>query len=299
MEIKVGKYSIPLTNPDKILFPKAQITKQDLVEYYEKIASYMIPHIKHHPVTMHRFPGGIKGELFYQKDIPPYFPEYVAIQPVKRESGGIVDYALINNKAALVYLGNYVCVPHIWLSKEPKLNYPDRMIFDFDPSPGVSFASIKWAAKKMKELLESLKLPVFVMSTGSRGLHVVVPLKQRDTFDEVRAFAQSVGSYLVEKFPAKLTLDVRKNKRGKRIFIDTLRNAWGATAVAPYAVRAREGAPIAVPLSWQELSRLKTPQAYTLKNIFQRLIRTKDLWKDFSKKSATLQTAKRLLKRLL
>ena len=259
-EIKIGKYTVKVTNPDKILFPKAKLTKTDLIKYYQKVAPIMLPHIRGRPLTMNRFPSGVQGELFYQKDAPDYFPDYIALQPVKRSSGGIINYPLINNAAALVYLANYVCVLHVWLSKEPKINYPDRMIFDLDPSPGVSFTTVKWAAKEVKTVLESLGLPVFLMTTGSRGLHVVVPLKRSYLFDEIREFAQEIARYLIEKYPSKLTLKLKKSDRGKRIFVDTLRNAWGATAVAPYAVRAKEGAPIATPLKWSELSALTTSQ---------------------------------------
>jgi bifunctional non-homologous end joining protein LigD len=255
----------------------------------------MLPHMKDRPITMNRFPNGIQGETFYQKDAPDYFPDYVALQPVKKSSGGIVNYPLINNAAALVYLANYVCVPHVWLSKEPKLNYPDRMIFDFDPSPGVSFTTVKWAAKEVKAVLEDLGLPVFLMTTGSRGLHVVVPLKRKYLFDEIREFAQEIAHYLVEKYPSKLTLKLKKSERGRKIFVDTLRNAWGATAVAPYAVRAKEGAPIATPLKWSEISALTTPQKYTIKNIFQRISRIGDPWKDMNKKASAITQAQKKL----
>ncbi len=297
-EIKIGKYTVKITNPDKILFPKAKLTKTDLIKYYQKIAPIMLPHIKGRPLTMNRFPDGVQGELFYQKDAPDYFPDYITLQPVKRSSGGIINYPLINNAAALVYLANYVCVLHVWLSKEPKLNYPDRMIFDLDPSPGVSFTTVKWAAKEVKKILETLGFPVFLMTTGSRGLHVVVPLKRIYLFDEIREFAQEIARYLVEKYPGKLTLKLKKSERGKRIFVDTLRNAWGATAVAPYAVRAKEGAPIATPLKWSELSALTTSQKYKIKNIFQRISRVGDPWKDMNKKACAITQARKKLANL-
>jgi bifunctional non-homologous end joining protein LigD len=297
-EIKIGKYTVKITNPDKILFPKAKLTKTDLVEYYHKIAPIMLPHIKDRPITMDRFPDGIKGEHFYQKDAPDFFPDYIALQPVKKSSGGTVNYPLINNAAALVYLGNYVCVPHRWLSKEPKLNYPDYMIFDLDPSPGVGFTTVKWAAQQMKHLLEDLHLSTFVMTTGSRGLHIVVPLKRKYLFDEVREFAQDLAHYLVEQYPKKLTIKLKKSVRGKKIFIDTLRNSWGATAVAPYAVRAKENAPIATPLQWRELSSITTSQKYTIKNIFQRMMRIDDPWKHISKKASTITAARKKLAKL-
>ena len=298
MKIKVGKYNVMITNPDKILFPKAKIKKIELVEYFQKIAPIMLPHIKDRPITMNRYPNGITKPMFYQKEAPAFFPEYIAIQPVKRSTGATIEYAMATNQAAIVYLANYVCVLHVWLSRASKLNYPDRMIFDLDPSPGVSFATVKWAAKETKKIGESLVWPTFSMTTGSRGLHIMVPLKRNYLFDEVRAISQQIAQLLVEQYPDKLTLEIRKRKRGKRIFIDTLRNAWGATAVAPYAVRAKPGAPIAAPITWAEFAKLKTSQKYTIKNIFVRLSRSGDPWKDVNKKACALTQARKKLEKL-
>ena len=291
--LKVGKHKVMITNPDKIIFPKIKLAKRDLVAYYQKIAPIMLPYLKGRPLTMYRFPDGIGKKMFYQKDVPDYFPDYVSLQPVEKKSGGVTDYALINNTAALVYLGNYVCVPHVWLSKEPKLNYPDRMIFDFDPSSDAKFSMVKWAAKKIKAHLELLGLSAFVMTTGSRGLHVVAPIKRYYLFDEVREFAQEIAHYIVSKYPTKLTLEMRKARRGTKIFIDTLRNAWGATAIAPYAFRAKKNAPIAVPLRWKEISGLTTSQKYNIKNIFRRIARVGDPWKDINKNACSLTQARK------
>lgn len=297
MELKVGKYNVAISNPDKILFPKAKITKLDLIEYYQEIAPIMLSHIKNRPLTMNRFPNGISEPMFYQKDAPDFFPNYIALQPVERSSGATIEYAMANNQAAIVYLANYVCVPHVWLSRAPKLNYPDRMIFDFDPSPGVTFTTVKWAAQKMRKLLEDdLGLPAFLMTTGSRGLHVVVPIKKVYLFDQVRELSQNIAQILVDQHPDKLTLEIRKAKRGTRIFVDTLRNAWGATAVAPYGVRAKPGAPVATPLLWRELSALTTPQKYTIKNIFARISRMGDVWQEISKKACGLAKVERIVK---
>ena len=297
-EVKVGKYTIEITNPDKIIFPKAKLTKTDLIAYYQKIAPIMLPHLKGRPLTMYRFPDGVTKKGFYQKDAADYFPDYIAIQPIKRSSGGLIEYVLVNNEATIVYLANLVCVPHVWLSREPKLNYPDRMIFDLDPSPGVSFTSVKWAAKELKKLLEFLGFTPFLMTTGSRGLHIVVPIKRNYLFDDIREFAQEIARYLIEQHPTKLTLKLKKSARGKRIFVDTLRNAWSATSVAPYGVRAKEGAPIATPIKWSELSALTSAQKYTIKNIFQRISRVGDLWKDINKKACAIAQARKKLAHL-
>lgn len=295
VKLKVGKYTVAITNPEKILFPKAKIKKLQLVEYYQKMAPIIVPHIKNRPITMDRYPHGVTHETFYQKDAPDFFPNYIPRQPVKKSEGGSVDYAMVTTQAALVYLANYVCVPHVWLSRAPKLNYPDRMIFDLDPARGVPFSTVKWAAVQLKEILASVGLETFLMTTGSRGVHVVVPLKQTMVFEDVRDFARDVAQRLVDKYPAKLTLEIRKNKRGKRVFIDTLRNAWSATSVAPYVVRALEGAPVATPITWRELSSLKSPQQYTIKNIGQRISRIGDLWQHIAQKATTLTQAKKRL----
>ncbi len=299
-ELKVGKHIVAITNPNKILFSNAKITKQELVAYYHKIAPIMLPYIKDRPLTMHRFPDGIAKQGFYQKDAADYFPDYILLQPIEKSGGGVVDYVVANNQATLVYLANLACItPHVWLSRIDKLDYPDRMIFDFDPSPGVPFSAVAWAAFQTKALLEDLGLISFVMTTGSRGVHVVVPIKRRYDFDEVRDFARNVAKILVARYPKKLTLEIRKAKRGKRIFVDTLRNAWSATSVAPYAVRAKAGAPVATPITWQELKRGVTSQKYTIKNIFQRISRVKDPWQNMQKKACALAQASKKLQKLV
>ncbi len=297
-ELRVGRYIVTLSNQDKVLFAKSNITKGNLVDYYARIAPYMLPYMKNRPVTMHRYPDGIGNPGFYQKDADDYFPDYIVIQPVERSTGTTINYAVVNNAASLVYLANLACItPHVWLSKIDKLNYPDRMIFDFDPSPGVQFSTVRWAALQAKELLEELGLKTFIMTTGSRGVHLVVPIKRLYLFDELREFATDVARLLVDRYPTKLTLELRRAKRGKRIFIDTLRNAWSATAVAPYAVRAKPGAPVATPIAWDEL-RGVTSQKYNIKNIFLRLARIKDPWQDMQKKAGALSLAWKKLKKL-
>ncbi|HEB41946.1 MAG TPA: ATP-dependent DNA ligase [Candidatus Dependentiae bacterium] len=300
-KIKCGRYTVTVTTENKILFPKAGITKGDLIRYYERIAPIMIPHLKNRPLMMHRFVHGITGEGFYQKDAPDYFPSWIAVAPIEKKEGGIVRYVLCNNAATLVYIANQLCItPHIWLSRVPKVDYPDRMIFDLDPSKGVSLSVIRWAAKKIKELLEKCGLTPFVMTTGSRGFHVVVSLKKIHTFDYTRTFARDLARLLVHRYPYKLTLEMRKDKRGKRIFVDTLRNAFAQTGVAPYGVRAKPGAPIATPIEWHELLKKGIkPQSYTIKNIFRRLSRKKDPWLSIDRAAVSLKQARKKLDILL
>jgi bifunctional non-homologous end joining protein LigD len=293
--IKVGSRVIQLTHEDKVLFSQSGITKGDLIDYYERIASTMILHIKDRPLTMHRFVHGIDQEGFYQKDASDYFPAWIKRVPIEKQDGGIVEYVLANDAATLVYLANQLCITmHVWPTRVDHLNYPDRMIFDLDPSPGVGFAAVRWTAKKIKTLLDECGLPNFVMTTGSRGVHVVVPLKPIHAFDEVREYARSIAQLLANRHPEKCTTEMRKAKRGKRVFIDVLRNAFGLTGVAPYSVRAKKGAPIATPIEWDELLKKGvTPQKYTIKNIFRRLARKKDPWHNINQYACSLKSARK------
>jgi len=298
--IKVGKYLINLSNEDKILFPKSKITKGDLIAYYHDIAHTMVPYMKDRLVTMQRFPEGINHEGFFQKEAGDYFPDWIKTKRVKKEGGGSTNYVLCNHAATVVYLANQgVITTHIWLSKEDALDYPDRMIFDLDPS-GKDFSQVREAALELKDFLEDLGLKSFVMTTGSRGLHVVVPLKRKDDFDTVRGFARDVAAYMAENDPDHLTVELRKEKRHGRVFVDYLRNGFAATGVAPYAVRPKEGAPVATPLYWKEVEDPHlAPQKYTINNVFEKLKKEGDPWKGINKAARSIREARKLLDELM
>lgn len=276
---KCGRRLVTTTHESRILFPASGITKSDLIDYYEQCASYMIPHIGDRPLTMHRFPKGIDGKGFYQKDAASYFPSWIHTKRIKKQEGGFVRYVVCNDQATLVFLANQaVITPHVWLSRIDKLQYPDRMIFDLDPSRN-DFDAVRSAALRLKELLESFSLQPFVMTTGSRGVHVVVPLRRTMQFDAVRECARYIGELLVARYPDEMTMEIRKQKRAGRIFIDVARNAFGQTGVAPYAVRALEHAPVATPITWDELASGKVEaQTYTIKTVLKRLATQQDPW---------------------
>lgn len=291
--IKAGRYNIEITHPDKLWFPKDNITKQEVVQYYHDIAEYMLPYMKDRPVSMHRFPDGIEGEDFYQKDAPDYFPSWIKRVTVKKE-GGVVHHVVCNNQPTLVYLANQaVLTPHVWLSKEKKLDFPDQMIFDLDVE-SKEFSLVRETALLLRDFFESLGLFPLVRTTGSRGLHVVIPLKAIENFEVVRAFAKQVADYFAEKYSKKLTNEVRKEKRKGRLFLDIARNAYAQTAVCTYAVRAKAGAPVSTPLFWDEVSDKKlTAQKYTIKNIFKRLEKMDNPWADMHQQAKTLHTAQK------
>jgi bifunctional non-homologous end joining protein LigD len=227
---------------------------------------------------MLRMADGIHGESFYHKETPAYFPDWIKRAPMAKEDG-VTNYVICDSAAALTYLADQACVtPHLWLSRFDRPHNPDLLIFDLDPS-STDFEPVRNAAFALRELLTELGLPVYVKTTGSRGVHVVCPLDRSTDFDRVRTFAEEVARYLANKDPRNLTIEQRKEKRKGRVFIDTLRNSYAQTAVAPYALRAHPGAPVAAPVTWEELKDLELqPQSYNMKNIFKRMARVKDPW---------------------
>jgi bifunctional non-homologous end joining protein LigD len=298
-QFKCKKYTFSVSNVDKTLFLPSLVTKGDLISYYCKIAQFMLPFTKNHPLTMVRYPNGIKKEGFYQKDAPEYFPKWIERIRIPKSEGGKTNYAIANSADTLAYLANQGCItPHLWLSRTDKLDYPDRMIFDLDPGKQ-PFTVVQETALALKKIFDQLELISFAMTTGSQGIHVYVPLNRRANFDTVRGFAQDVARLLIEQNPKVLTMEVRKNKRRGRLFIDTLRNSFGATAAAPYSVRPKPGAPIATPLSWNEVgSKSLTPQKYTIDTLFDRLKKKGDVWAGYHKSAQSLTKAQKLLDRL-
>ena len=296
MEIKVGKYTVAITNPDRILFPHNTITKLDLINYYHDIVPVMFPYLKNRIIVMLRYPAGIDKEGFFHKDAPDYFPAWIKRCNVAKEGGGIVHYVVDSNQATMPYLANFGCItPHIWLSKVDAIHKPDTMIFDLDPDKA-SFSQVRKTALLLRDYLEALELTPFVKTTGQHGLHVVVPIKRLYTFDQVRACARAIAQELVNRYPKMLTLEMRKEKRGERIFIDFLRNAFGQTAVAPYGVRPHDTAPVATPIDWDEVSDKKLISArYTIKTVFKRLEKKGDPWEKYERSHKNLTSALKLV----
>lgn len=279
--MKFGNREIEISSRDKVFFPDAGLTKGDMIDYYAEVADVMVAHTRHYGVNMHRYPDGIEGKEFYQKDAPDYFPDWIErIEFPRREKGGSFQAPVIKDAATLVYLANQgVLAHHLYLSRTGDLERPDRMIYDLDPPEDTTdFSATRTAALELKALFEELDMTPFVQTTGSKGYHVIVPLDRSAGFDEVRQFARDVALLLVRRKPDAYTLEQRKAKRGRRIFLDYLRNAYGATAIAPYSLRARPGAPAATPLDWDEIEDGTDPQDWTLKSIPRRLSQRDDPW---------------------
>lgn len=250
--IRAGGRSVGIGHPDKILFPGDGITKADLARYYRAAARRMLPHLRGRPLMLERHPDGTRGPAFMQKEVPDHFPDWVHRAELPKQ-GGTVTYAVCDDTATLLYLADQACItPHRFLSRADRPDHPDRLVFDLDP-PGDDFPLVRDAAHGLHDLLDELELPSQVMTTGSRGLHVIVPLDRRAPFDDVRSFARDVAEVLAARHADRFTTEPRKKARRGRLYLDVQRNAYAQTAVAPYAVRALPGAPVAVPLAWAEL----------------------------------------------
>lgn len=295
--LEIEGHPIELSHRDKVFFPDSGITKGDVTSYYRRISKVMLPHLKGRPLTMQRFPDGIEAGGFYEKKAPDYFPSWIERVSIQvEETGQEQEQITCENEATLVYLANQACLtPHIWLSRAERLHHPDKLIFDLDP-PTADFKPVRRAATDLRDLLGEVELKSYLMTTGSRGLHVVVPLDRSAKFDEVRDFAHDLAAVLAERFPDRLTIEQRKTKRQGRLFLDYLRNAYGQNSVAPYSLRAIPGAPIATPLDWSELKRSGlNARSYTIDNIFRRIGQKDDPWANFFEKAYSLKAAERKL----
>ncbi|MCA9510951.1 MAG: non-homologous end-joining DNA ligase, partial [Myxococcales bacterium] len=250
-----GRHSVETANEDKVLFPDDGLAKGDLIDHYERVWTRMRAHLADRPLVMERFPDGIASEGFFQKQVPDHFPAWIDRVRVARRDASPQELVVCGTKGGLAYLANQACVtPHLWLCRASRLDAPDELVFDLDP-PDRDFAPVRRAALWCRALLDELGLFAVAKTTGSRGVHVVVPLRAREGFDGVRDLAHRIANELARRHPDALTTEQRLAKRGGRLYLDVGRNAHAQTAVAPYAVRAREGAPVATPVAWEELAR--------------------------------------------
>jgi bifunctional non-homologous end joining protein LigD len=296
--VMLDGHAVKITRPSKVLFPESGITKRDVVRYYEWIGPRMLPYLQDRPLALQRFPDGTDGPGFFQKAAAAYYPSWIRRATVPK-AGGTVTHVISNDVATLVYLANQAAITlHTCLSRRDELHHPDQMIFDLDPAVRDVPALVE-AALALKKVLDELELPAYVKSTGSRGLHITVPLDHKLDFDTVRAFARAVAGNVAAKDPAKYTLEQLKSKRNGRIFFDVNRNAYAQTAVAVYSLRPQGLAPVSVPLHWSELRQPDfRPDGVVKKTLRKRLETIEDPWKDFWRSAASLDKARRKLERV-
>jgi len=286
---RFGRYSVETSSEDKVLFPDAGITKGQLIDYYEAVADTMLRHLRDRALTLHRFPDGIDADGFYQQQAGDYFPDWITRKTLSKE-GGEVAHVVCDKAATLVYLANQACItPHCWLSRIDEPDQPDRIVIDLDPADD-DFGKVREAARLVADAFDDLGLAVFLQVTGSRGIHVVAPIRRGPGFDDVRKRVREIADRLADEHADRLTVEQRKNKRGKRIYLDTSRLAYGQTMVAPYAVRAKPGAPVATPIKREELDdKDLSPRRWTIQTVLDRLDAEGDLWDGIGRAARKLE----------
>jgi bifunctional non-homologous end joining protein LigD len=285
-----------ITHPEKVLFPDDGITKGDLTAYYEAIAPVMLPHLHGRPVTMERYPAGIDKKGFWQKDVSKGFPEWLKRVAVPKKDG-VVHHPIVTDTRSLLWVTNQNTITqHVWTSRIPNLDYPDICVFDLDPSKDDP-AAVRSAALGLRDLLAELTLPSWIKTSGSKGFHLVVPLDGKAKMGHVERFAHAVGKVFVSLYPDQLTQEFNKVDRRGRIYVDTGRNGYSATFAAAYTVRAKPGAPVSAPCTWEEVERGEVgPRSFTLRNMPDRIAKVGDLWSDMRRRGRSLKRAAEKLK---
>lgn len=288
----------PLTfsNIDKVFFPDTGYTKGDLIQYYASVAPLLLPHLEGRPISMSRFPDGISGGSFYEKRAPGHQPDWMRTVPVVSDSqGGVIDFLLADSPEALMWFANMGCIEiHPFHSRADSLDQPSYAIFDFDPAEGATWEQVTSSAKLLHVALGQLGLEGYPKVSGSKGLHVYVPLEPIHDFARVRRFVGEVGEYLATANPDDITMEWDKPKRKGKVFIDHNRNASGQTVASVYSVRPLPGAPVSVPLTWDEVGEVANGD-YTITNLWDRLQRFGDLFAPVHEGGQTLDAAEERL----
>jgi bifunctional non-homologous end joining protein LigD len=296
---EVGGRTVEITHPDRVLFPDDGITKADLAEYHHRVAPTLVGHLADRPIMLQRFPEGIDGQGFYQKEGGRGVPGWVRLFEVRKE-GGTVNHPVVDDEATLLALTNLGTISfHRWPARTDDIEHPDLLLVDLDPSSD-DFTGVKQAAHWTREVLEELDLAAYLQVTGSRGIHVVTPVDRGAPTEAAAAFAQHVARLLALRHPDELTDEGRKAKRRGRLYVDVARNGWAQTAVAPYSVRPRAGAPVATPITWDELDDPDLrPDGFTVATVPERLERIDDPWAGMARHARSLESRWERLERLV
>ena len=279
-EIKTGKNVVTITNRKKIYWPDEGFTKGDVIDYYDKMADYILPHLKGRCLSLKRNPNGINDKGFYHKDAGENAPGYVDVFKVKSESNQkIIDYIVCNNKATLLYVANLGCIEiNPWNSTTKKIDNPTWMAIDIDPSDKNKFTEVVDTALATKMVLDKAGISSYCKTSGASGLHVYIPLKNKYGYETVRDFAHAIASLVQEQLPETTTLERSLSKRGPKIYIDYLQNSKGQTLASVYSLRPVAGASVSTPLEWKEVNHQLSPRQFTMQNIFQRIKKKGDIF---------------------
>ena len=292
---QVGKRKLELSHLDKVLYPDDLILKAELIEYYLKVAPTILAHLKGRPLSLVRYPDGIDGEKFFQKNRPEWAPEWIEHVLLGEEEK--VDYVLATEEASLVWLANLACIElHQMHCRAPHFDKPDYFVFDLDPPENYRFGDLAQIALDMKGHLEGFGYHPFVKTTGSKGLHILVPIEPKWTFDEVFEATREVAGLFVESYSESTTLHIKKEARKGRVLIDIYRNRTYQTIVSAYSVRGLPGAPVSMPLGWDQLKDIRSAADFTLKSVPGHLMSYGDAWEGIAAFAVGLHTARKQAK---
>jgi len=276
--VEIDGRTFSVGNLDKVLWPADGYTKADLMRYYLAVGPYLLPHLADRPLVFTRYPDGISGPSFYQKDIPAGAPGWVRTFPYRAATGRVLDFVLCPDRATLAWVASQACIEiHPWLSRTGTLDCPDWAVFDLDPAPPATFADALPLAFALRRVLGELGLSSVPKTTGAAGIHIYVPLAPGYTYRQVREFVRRVAMAMKRAFPARVTLERSVDKRGGHVYIDYLQNVRGKTLVAPYGVRPSPGAPVSTPVTWDEL-RTVDPSRFTIVTVPRRVMDRGDLF---------------------
>jgi bifunctional non-homologous end joining protein LigD len=279
--LTVDRKEVRLTNLRKVFWPSLGLTKGDLLQYYADVADVLLPHLRDRAMVMKRYPNGATGQFFFMKRAPTPRPAWIEICSIGHGSGNIIDFPMIQDRAALLWVVNLGCIDlNQWYARCDDVDRPDYLHFDLDPGVGATFERVLETSRVVRDALDALKMPSLVKTTGSKGLHVYVPIVRGPVQKQVWTFAKALAQELAGRHPALITAEYRVAKRPRgRVLVDYNQNAWGRTLASIYSVRPRAEATVSTPVTWKEIDRGVRIEDFTVRNVPARIKRHGDLWK--------------------
>ena len=286
LDLEVDGRIVKLTNLGKMFWPEQGITKRDLIQYYADVAPYLLPHLQDRAMVMKRYPNGAAGEFFFMKRAPSPRPDWIEICHIEHSSGNVINFPMIQDMAALLWVINLGCIDlNQWYARCDDVDRPDYLHFDLDPVPGATFQKVSETALLLKEALDALNMPSYAKTTGSKGIHIYVPIQRGPTQKQVWTFAKELSHAIASQAPKLVTAVYVVSKRPKgRVLVDYNQNAWGRTLASIYSVRPRPEATVSTPVTWPELERGVKIEDFTMRNVPARLKKVGDLWQPLLEK---------------
>jgi bifunctional non-homologous end joining protein LigD len=284
--VKVSGREVKLTNLKKLFWPELGITKRDLLQYYTDVSNSLLPHLKDRAMVMKRYPNGAAGPFFFQKRAPTPRPEWIDICKIDHSSGNIIDFPIVRDLPSLLWVVNLGCIDlNQWYARCDDVDRPDYLHFDLDPVPGATFDDVLTTAQRVHESLEAMKMPSYPKTTGSKGIHIYVPILRGPTQKQVWAFAKTFAQSMEKLYPALVTAEYRiANRPPKHVLVDYNQNAWGRTLSSVYSVRPKPKATVSTPVTWEEIKQGIRMEDFRIDNVPSRITELGDLWKPLTQK---------------